>query len=123
MSDLRIVSFLPAATEMVYALGLGDQLVGVSHECDCPPEAKTKPVVVRPAIALEKMSPQEIDVVVTERIRSGGSLYQADESLLCELKPALIPTQNLCLRCAPSRTGLRDRPKLIQPPPHICSRA
>jgi iron complex transport system substrate-binding protein len=119
MSELRIVSLLPAATEMVYALGLGDQLVGVSHECDFPPEAKTKPVVVRPAIALEKMSPQEIDVVVTERIRSGGSLYQVDANLLCELKPDLILTQNLCQVCATSGNDLTVALKLLQSTPEI----
>lgn len=52
MEDLRIASFLPAATEMVYLLGLGDQLVGVTHECDYPPQAKTKPVLVDCALDL-----------------------------------------------------------------------
>ena len=76
MNKLLIVSFLAAATEMVHALGLGDQLVRISHECDCPSEAKVKPVVVRPALALGKMNLCEIDVAVAERIRSGGSLYR-----------------------------------------------
>src|SRR5438105_15210900 len=100
MNTLRIVSFLPAATEMVYALGLGDQLVGVSHECDFPAAAKTKPVLVRPALALEKMTLREIDVAVAERIGSGVSLCQVDENLLCELKPDLILSQTLCQVCA-----------------------
>src|SRR6266705_3165757 len=106
MSDLRIVSFLPAATEMVFGLGLGDQLVGVSHECDFPTAAQGKPIVVRPGLPLEKMSPQEIDRAVSDRLRNGGSLYEVDGKLLRELKPDLILTQNLCQVCAPSGNEL-----------------
>ncbi len=119
MKMLRIVSFLPAATEMVYALGLGDQLVGISHECDFPAEARTKAVVVRPALALEEMSLCEIDVAVAERIGSGGSLYQVYEELLCELKPDLILTQNLCQVCAPSGNDLASALKFLRPTPEI----
>ncbi len=110
---------LPAATEMVYALGLGDQLVGVSHECDFPAEAKAKPVVVRPALPIENMTLREIDVAVAERIGSGGSLYQVDEALLCRLKPDLILTQNLCQVCATSGNDLTDVLKLLDPIPEI----
>jgi iron complex transport system substrate-binding protein len=119
MSELRIVSLLPAATEMVYALGLGDQLVGVSHECDFPAEAKEKPVVVRPALPIESMSLSEIDVAVAERIGSGGSLYQVDEALLCALKPNLILTQNLCQVCATSGNDLAAVLSLMDPAPEI----
>lgn len=102
MSELRLISFLPAATEMVFALGLGDRLVGVSHECDFPAAAKTKPVVVKPALTLEKMSLHEIDAAVAERIGRGQSLYEVDERLLEELAPTHILTQSLCQVCAPS---------------------
>jgi iron complex transport system substrate-binding protein len=119
LKNLRIVSFLPAATEMVYALGLGGQLAGISHECDFPAGARSKPVVVRPALALEQMTLREIDVAVAERIRSGGSLYQVDEELLCELKPDLILTQNLCQVCATSGNDLASALKLLQPAPEI----
>ena len=119
MNGPRIVSFLPAATEMVYALGLGDQLVGVTHECDFPAEARSKPVVVRPALAIETMSLSEIDVAVAECIRSGGSLYKVDEALMCELKPDLILTQNLCQVCATSGNDLASVLKLLQPVPEI----
>src|SRR5271154_5274441 len=125
MNNLRIVSLLPAATEMVFALGLGKNLVGVSHECDFPAEAKTKPIVVRPALALEKMTLREIDVAVAERIGSGQSLYQVDENLLRELKPNLILTQNLCQVCAPSGNEmtvalktLASKPEIIWMSPH-----
>lgn len=119
MKKARIVSFLPAATEMVYALGIGDQLVGVSHECDFPSEVRVKPVVVRPALPLESMSLREIDVAVAERIGSGGSLYQVDEVLLCELKPDLILTQNLCQVCATSGNDLASALKLLESTPEI----
>jgi iron complex transport system substrate-binding protein len=119
MNKLRIVSFLPAATEMVYALGLGEQLVGVTHECDFPAEARGVPVVVRPAMALETMSLREIDVAVAERIGSGGSLYQVDDALMCRLKPDLLLTQNLCQVCATSGNDLASLLKILKPAPDI----
>src|SRR5713101_7785856 len=102
MTSARIVSFLPSATEMACALGLGDQLVGITHECDYPPEVKDKPVVVRNVLPIETMSQPEIDAAVTKRLRDGLSLYQVDERLLQELAPDIILTQNLCQVCAPS---------------------
>jgi iron complex transport system substrate-binding protein len=102
MTELRLISFLPSATEMVFALGLGDRLVGVSNECDFPAEAKTKPFVVKPVLPLEKMSLCEIDAAVAERIGSGQHLYQVDERLLEQLAPTHILTQALCQVCAPS---------------------
>jgi iron complex transport system substrate-binding protein len=119
MSDLRIVSLLPAATEMVFTLGLGDHLVGVSHECDFPAAARGKPIVVRPALTLEKMSLQEIDRAVSERLHRGKSLYQVDEKLLQELKPDLILTQNLCQVCAPSGNELSVALKSLEPRPKV----
>jgi iron complex transport system substrate-binding protein len=119
MNDLRIISFLPAATEMVFALGLGEHLVGVSHECDSPQEARARPVVVRPALPLEKMSLREIDVAVAERIGSGQSLYQVDEDLLRELKPDLILTQDLCQVCGPAGNEITVVLKLLDPKPEI----
>ena len=86
---------------MVFALGLGERLVGVSNECDFPAAAKTKPVVVKPVLPLEKMSLCEIDAAVAERIGSGQDLYQVDERLLEQLAPTHILTQALCQVCAP----------------------
>src|SRR6266481_5272631 len=119
MSELRIVSFLPAATEMVCALGLVDHLVGITHECDYPPEITNKPIVVRNALPLAGMSPREIDAAVSARIRSGASLYQVDERLLQELKPTLILTQNLCQVCAPSGNEITQVLKSLRPTPQI----
>jgi iron complex transport system substrate-binding protein len=119
MNELRIVSFLPAATEMVCALGLADHLVGITHECDYPAEIRTKPVVVRPAIAMASMSLQEIDATVSSRIRSGASLYAVDERLLQQLSPTLILTQDLCQVCAPSGNEITKVLKSLRPTPQI----
>jgi iron complex transport system substrate-binding protein len=119
MNDLRIISFLPAATEMVFALGLGDSLVGVSHECDFPPQAKEKPIVVKPALPLDKLSLREIDESVSARLRDGKSLYKVDENLLRSLAPDLILTQNLCQVCAPSGNEVSQILKTLPKKPHV----
>jgi len=98
----RIVSFLPAGTEMVYALGAGNELVGRSHECDYPSAVTTLPIVSRPALDLDSASPGAIDLAVAERMDNGDTLYKIDEVLLRDLKPDVILTQNLCRVCAPS---------------------
>ncbi len=115
----RIVSFLPSATEMVCALGLSDRLVGVTHECDYPPEVRGKPVVVRPAVPLEGRTPREIDTVVRERLRDGSSLYALDERLLRALAPDLIVAQDLCEVCAPSGNDVTQVLKSLPNPPEI----
>jgi len=115
----RIVSFLPSATEMIYALGLGDRLMGVTHECDYPPEVAGKPIVVRNALPLESMSLSEIDSAVTERLRNGLSLYRVDEVLMREISPDLILTQDLCQVCAPSGNEVCQLLKVLSPKPEI----
>jgi len=115
----RIVSFLPSATEMACALGLTDQLVGITHECDYPPEVRGKTIVVRNALPIESMSQSEIDVAVAQRMRAGLSLYQVDEALLCELAPDLILTQNLCQVCAPSGNEVAQVLKVLPRQPEI----
>ena len=99
---LRIVSFLPSATEIACALGLEDSIVGITHECDYPTDVRKKPVVIRNVLPIERMSQDEIDRAVADRMRQGLSLYQIDEQLLSKLAPDLILTQNLCQVCAPS---------------------
>jgi iron complex transport system substrate-binding protein len=102
----RIVSFLPAGTETVYALGAGEELVGRSHECDYPASVVDLPVVSRPALKLDGASPDDIDRAVAERMETGASMYEIDEVLLRELRPDVIITQNLCRVCAPSGNEL-----------------
>ncbi len=99
---IRTVSLLPAATEIVGALGLMDQLLAVSHECDYPEEANRRPRVTHCEIHGQGLSSAEIDRWVSERLRSHGTLYTLDETKLRELAPDLILTQRLCDVCAPS---------------------
>jgi len=115
----RIVSFLPSATEMACALGLGDQLVGITHECDYPSEVEGKPVVVRNVLPIEQMSQPEIDAAVAQRMRDGLSLYQVDEKLLQELAPDIIMTQDLCQVCAPSGSEVTEALNLLPKKPQI----
>src|SRR5713101_3952572 len=122
---MRIVSLLPAATEMLCALGLRDSLVARSHECDYPGSVRELPGVVKPSIPLEGLTPAEIDVAVTDRLRTHGSLYEIDEELLGTLEPDLIATQDLCQVCAPSGNELvaavrtlTKRPEVLYLSPH-----
>jgi iron complex transport system substrate-binding protein len=115
----RIVSFLPSATEMICALGLGDRLLGVTHECDYPPEIMGKTIVVRNVLPIESMSQSEIDSAVTQRLRSGLSLYQVDETLMQEIAPDLVVTQDLCQVCAPSGNEVSQLLKVLPSKPQI----
>jgi len=119
MSAPRIVSFLPAATEMAFALGLERELVGVSHECDFPPAARARPVVVRPALPIDRMPLREIDAAVSARLRTGASLYEIDEAKLRALQPTLILTQDLCQVCAPSGNEITQVLRTIEPRPEV----
>ena len=96
---MRIVSLLPSATEIVFALGRGDDLVGVTFECDHPPAARRVRVVSTSALP-EGLTPGEIDAEVATRIASGEDLYRLDEGALAELDPELVLTQDLCAVCA-----------------------
>jgi iron complex transport system substrate-binding protein len=104
---LRIASLLPSATEICFALGLGDSLVGVSHECDFPPQARGKPVLTAPKIDAH-VSSAEIDRQVNSLVSQGLSLYQIDERLLRELRPDLILTQDVCHVCAVPFSEVRE---------------
>ena len=104
---------------MACALGLADSIVGITHECDYPPEIKSKPVVVRNVLPLETMSQSEIDRAVAERMREGQSLYQIDEQLLRDLAPDLLLTQNLCQVCAPSGNEVSQVIKALPKAPQI----
>ncbi len=95
----RIVSLLPSATEIVAALGMVDQLVGRSHECDYPPEVQQLPICSRPRIDVTK-SGAEIDRQVKDSLRAGLSIYDVDSALLRELRPDVILTQTQCDVCA-----------------------
>ena len=126
---MRICSFLPSGTEIVFALGLGRQLVGVSHECDYPPPARRKPIVIE-SILSNDISSQEIDTLVTQSIREHRSLYRIHENLLRRLAPDIVITQKLCDVCAISERdvqkalhALRVRPQVISLEPKNLSEA
>lgn len=116
---MRICSFLPSGTEILFALGLGDSVAGVTHECDFPAEAATRPVLVRPRLDPSK-SPAEVDRLVGEFVGRGESIYRVDVGLLRAIEPDLIITQDLCHVCAASPddlgsalAGLRHAPQVL----------
>jgi iron complex transport system substrate-binding protein len=115
----RIVSFLPAGTEILHALGGIAELVGRSHECDFPAEVERLPVVSKPALDLAGMTQAEIDAAVAGQLRTGESLYTVDELLLDELAPDVILTQDLCQVCAPSGNELTRAVLSIKSKPQV----
>lgn len=96
----RIVSLLPAATEIVYALGLDDHLVGVTFECDFPPDPRTTRRVVVGGLDTHGLTPTQIDALVRERLAAGDDLYRLDEDGFRECAPTHVLTQDLCRVCA-----------------------
>ena len=104
----RICSLLPSATEIVFALGLGDRLVAVTHECDYPPAAATKATVTSSIISAATLSQAEIDVAVRESLADNATIYHLDRDQLERLQPDLILTQNLCTVCAVGTNEVLD---------------
>src|SRR5580704_7573739 len=104
--EMRIVSLLPSATDMIAELDLLDSLVGISDDCNWPPEVANKSLVARTRIDVSKMTSAEIDTYVTAAAADGKSLYAVDAQLMDELKPDLVITQDLCEVCAVSSGDL-----------------
>lgn len=98
---MRIVSFLPSATETLYELGAGSQIVGVTHECKFPPQARKKPQIIRSSFDPSQMTARDIDNKVVELMRSGKDIYVVDENALKSVSPNLIVAQGLCEVCSP----------------------
>lgn len=96
---MRIVSLLPSATEIVYALGLEDDLVGVTHECDFPPQARNKRIVSHSALP-PGATPSEIDALVSASLGDGHPIYRLDDEAIRAVQPELVLTQDLCAVCA-----------------------
>ena len=103
---MRIVSLVPSATETLFALGLGPDVIAVTHECDYPPAARELPKITRDVLP-SGLSAGEIDAAVKERTLAGLSIYELDADLLCDLRPDLIVTQELCSVCAVSYDDVR----------------
>ena len=101
MSSERIVSFLPSSTEILYEIGAGSQIVGVTHECKYPDDARMKPRVISSSFDPSKMNSKDIDQKIVELMRSGRDIYLVDDQKLREAKPDLIIAQGVCEVCAP----------------------
>ena len=117
---MRIASLVPSATEMLFALGLDDAVVGVTHECDHPSVARDLPWLTRSVIP-EGLASTELDHAVAERTRRGESLYELDRRTLEELRPDLIVTQAVCDVCAVSYDDVRSLAQEMPRPPKVLS--
>jgi iron complex transport system substrate-binding protein len=118
---MRIVSLLPSATEILYALGLGEWVVGVTHECDFPPDVRTKPVLTRCVFDSGKLSQEDIDREVRRIAESGESLYRIDDDRMREAAPELIITQDLCHVCAITPNEVQRAVSCLARAPQIIS--
>jgi len=120
---MRIASLVPSATEMLFALGLGDSVVAVTHECDHPPQARSLPHLTRTVLE-DGLDARGIDTAVKETVGEGRALYELDEERLADLAPDLIVTQAICDVCAVSyedvvavAARLPSRPRVLQQDP------
>jgi iron complex transport system substrate-binding protein len=115
----RIVSFFPSATELLYELGVGDMVFGVTHECLYPEEAKSKPKVIRSVFNPDSMSSKEIDDKIVELVRSGKEIYEIDEEILRRAKPDLIISQDTCKVCSAYTNHVTKALNLLDIKPEI----
>ena len=111
---MRICSLLPSGTEILYSLGLGDQVVAVTHECDYPPETAAKPRITEDLIEQGRMTSVEIDHHVSSNIGRHGTIYRLKQDLLETLKPDLIVTQELCEVCAVSYKEVQHAARVLE---------
>jgi iron complex transport system substrate-binding protein len=118
---MKIVSLLPSTTEICYALGLGDAVVGVTHECDYPEGARTKPHLTANVLPDGEHTSADIDRMIAERIVNGQSIYHLDSDLLAELAPGLILTQELCEVCAVSYTDVLAAARALPKVPEVAA--
>src|ERR1700761_660346 len=117
-AGMRIASLVPSSTEMLFALGLGDQVVGVTHECDFPPAAAALPKLTA-TVMPEGLSAGEIDAAVKAIVGEGKALYSLDEERLAELAPDLIVTQAVCDVCAVSYEDVVEVAARLPGPPRV----
>jgi iron complex transport system substrate-binding protein len=117
---VRIASLVPSATETLFALGLGEDVVAVTHECDYPAAAAELPHITR-SVLRDGLGPEEIDRAVRERTARGEAIYELDASLLLDLEPDLIVTQEVCEVCAVSANDVRAVAEELDPAPAVLS--
>ena len=116
---VRIATLLPSATEIVCALGLADRIVGVTHECDYPPEIRGRPRVVRAKIDSAALTSAEIDAQVARALSEGQSLYEIDADALRASRPDLLITQDLCDVCALPGDDIESIAHALPGPPNV----
>src|SRR5215831_4722315 len=112
--NLKICSLLPSGTEILFSLGLADQVVAVTHECDYPPETASKLRITEDLISHSSMSSKEIDHAVAANVGRHGSIYRLKQDLLETLKPDLIVTQELCEVCAVSYKEVQKAARVFE---------
>jgi iron complex transport system substrate-binding protein len=120
LPPMRIVSLVPSATEMLFAIGAGDEVVAVTHECDFPPQAADLPKVTRDVIG-PGLDAREIDEAVRSLTEEGRAIYELDEPALRRLQPDLIVTQALCAVCAVSYDDVQAVAERLDPKPEVVS--
>jgi iron complex transport system substrate-binding protein len=118
-SNKRIVSFLPSATEILYEIGAGSQIIGVTHECNYPEEAKSKPRVINSAFDASRMSSKEIDKKVVELFSNGNDIYIVNDNLLKGLRPDIIIAQGICEVCSPFTREIKRTISLLGYSPKV----
>ena len=96
---MKICSLLPSGTEILYALGLGDQIVGVTDLCDYPPEVSEKPIVCRSRIDVDSMTSQQVEAMMRRILEAGESPYELDAEWIANNSPDVVLTQDLCYFC------------------------
>jgi iron complex transport system substrate-binding protein len=119
VSSERIVSFLPSATEVLYEIGAGDQIFGVTHECKFPESAKRKPKVINSSFDPAKMNSKEIDNKIVELMQSGRDIYVIDDRILKEAKPDLIVAQGVCEVCSPFTKEIKRAISILDYKPDV----
>ena len=115
----RIVSFLPSATEILYELGVGDDIVGVTHECNYPEQAKSKPQVIHSSFDHTTMTSLEIDKEVASLMHSGKDIYILDDEILKKARPDLIVAQGLCEVCSPYTKEISRAVSILDNKPEV----
>ena len=116
---MKIVSFLPSATEILYELGVGDYIKAVTHECNYPPQAKSKPKVIHASFDLQKMSSSEIDNKVVQLVKTGQDIYVLDEQVLKNADPDVIISQGICEVCSPYTREINKAVTLLGGKPEV----
>jgi iron complex transport system substrate-binding protein len=114
-----IVSFLPSATEILFELGINNELVGVTHECNYPEEAKLKPRIINSAFDASTMSSKEIDDKIVELFGNGKDIYNINDNILKELKPDIIVAQGICEVCSPFTKEIKHAKSILGYNPQV----